>query len=206
MVNIRQYHKSDELNWLDVHASVMVDSSAWWIVLHKKPEYASGKVVDLVAEADGRIIGFISIEVDSEIMKPERDCGFVWEFGVHRDWRGRGVGWQLFTAAHREMLSEFGVRRSIWYSQEPRSQEWYQRVGMKEIDRHMQLSLLPTPEQKEMFKADGFACWRMRGSCAPEDFERIQSKYTVIEDDDTLKPRLCIGYEYIWSGKDENQQ
>lgn len=36
----------------------------------------------------------------------------------------------------------------------------------------------------------------MRGSCEIEDFEGIKKKYKIIEDDDALRPRICVGYEY----------
>lgn len=38
---VREYKSEDELKWLDVHASVMVDSTAWWTVIHQKPNYKS---------------------------------------------------------------------------------------------------------------------------------------------------------------------
>ncbi|RKD29488.1 hypothetical protein [Thermohalobacter berrensis] len=69
---------------------------------------------------------------------------------------------------------------------------------MKEIERHWQFSVFPTEEQKKMFKKDGFDCWQMRGSCAINDFEKVKKKYNLIEEDDALKPRVCIGYEYIF--------
>ncbi|MEA3312838.1 MAG: GNAT family N-acetyltransferase, partial [Caldisericota bacterium] len=60
-VIIREYKKSDELKWLDVHASVMVDSYAWWTVIHKKPKYKKD-TIDLVAVCNDNIVGFITIE------------------------------------------------------------------------------------------------------------------------------------------------
>ena len=58
-IKIREYKDFDELKWLDIHASIMVDSAAWWTVLHKKPTYKN-EVVDLVAVCDERIVGLIS--------------------------------------------------------------------------------------------------------------------------------------------------
>ena len=202
MIIIRPYVKTDELNWLDLHASVMVDSSAWWIVEHKKPVYRSPKVVDLVAQAGEQLVGFITVEVESEIMNGDPDCGFVWEFGVHRNWRGQGIGRRLLEEAHRELKRRFAVTRTIWYSQEPNSQRWYEKMGMWEIGRHWQFSVFPTAEQNLQFKQDGFVCERIRGSCKPEDFARVRQKYNIVEDIDALKPRTCIGYEYDWTGDD----
>jgi len=38
IIIIRRYSSDDELEWLDLHASLMVDSYAWWTVIHQKPE------------------------------------------------------------------------------------------------------------------------------------------------------------------------
>ena len=65
---IREYKESDELKWLDVHASVMVDSYAWWTVIHKKPKYKKD-TIDLVAVCKDNIVGFITIEINSDIVK-----------------------------------------------------------------------------------------------------------------------------------------
>jgi len=67
---------------------------------------------------------------------------------------------------------------------------------MKEIERHWQFSINPTNEQLEMFKKDRFICWEMRGSCSIKDFYKVKEKFKIIEDDDALKPRICIGYEF----------
>lgn len=196
---IREYKPSDELRWLDVHASVMVDSYAWWTVIHKKPSYKN-EVIDLVAVNDRGIIGFITIEINSDIMKDSNldgEYGFVWEFGVYRDFRGNKIGEKLIKNAHEIMRNNFGINKSIWYSQDPKAQEYYERLGMKEIERHWQFSVYPTEAQKKMFIKDKFDCWTMRGSCAIDHFEEVKKKYSIIEDDDALKPRICIGYEYI---------
>lgn len=196
-ITIRKYKKEDELEWLDLHASLMVDSYAWWIVIHKKPTYKN-KNIDLVATIDDKIIGLITIEINSDIINiVKSNYGFVWEFGVHRDYRGYGFGKKLINRAHEIMKKNYGINKSIWYSQDKKAQNYYKKLGMKEIERHWQFSALPTEDQNGLFKKDGLNCWQIRASCEIEDFEKIKNKYNVIKDDDALKPRVCIGYEYI---------
>ena len=192
---IREYKKSDELKWLDVHASVMVDSYAWWTVIHKRPKYKKD-TVDLVAVCNDNIVGFITIEINSDIVKELENVGFVWEFGVHRNYRGNGIGKMLIYEAHKIMRDKYGINKSIWYSQDLKAQKYYEKLGMKEIERHWQFSINPTNEQLEMFKKDGFICWEMRGSCLIEDFYKVKEKFKIMENDDALKPRICIGYEF----------
>lgn len=194
---IRRYQDEEELEWLDLHASVMVDSYAWWIVIHQKPEYEN-EIVDLVAVENNKLIGFITIEINPDVIDiVDGDFGFVWEFGVHRDYRGRGVGEKLIDRAHEKMREKYGINKSIWYSQDKNAQKYYEKHGMKEIARHWQFSVNPNEEQKEKFLKYNFDCWEMRGSCNPENFEKIKEKFNVVEDDDALSPRLCIGYQYI---------
>jgi len=192
---IREYKESDELKWLDVHAGVMVDSYAWWTVIHKKPKYKKD-TIDLVAVCKDNIVGFITIEINSDIVKELKNVGFVWEFGVYRNCRGNGIGKMLIYEAHKIMRDKYGINKSIWYSQDLKARKYYEKIGMKEIERHWQFSINPTNEQLEMFKKDGFVCWEMRGSCSIKDFYKVKEKFKIMEDDDALKPRVCIGYEF----------
>jgi len=193
---IQDFQPFQELQWLDVHASVMVDSAAWWTVLHKKPVYEKN-VVDLVALINGKIVGFIVIEINPEIIAKINPAGFVWEFGVHRDFRGNRIGKILIEKAHKIMNSKFKINKSIWYSQEEKAQRYYEKMGMKEIGRHWQFSVNPGKEIFNKLLKDGFNCWNMRGSCDPKDFEKVKKNFDLIEDDETLKPRVCVGYEYV---------
>ena len=192
---IRQYRKSDELEWLDLHAVVMVDSYAWWTVLHKKPEYKN-EIIDLVACDKDKIIGFTTAEINSEVSRNKEEA-FVWDFGVHRNYRGKNTGRMMISHLHKIMNEKYGINKSIWYSQDPGSIGYYKHIGMKEIGRHWQLSLEPTKEQKQNFRKDGFGCWNMRGDCKIEEIDEIRKKFNVIEDDDTLKPMICVGFEYV---------
>ena len=193
---IREYVAEDEPAWLDLHAVVAVDSYAWWIVVHRKPEYKND-TVDLVAESKGNLIGFITVEINSPVISHmSEDYGFVWEFGVHRKHRRRGVGRALIDKAHRLLRRRYQITTSIWYSQDTRAQQYYRHLGMKEIDRHWQFSLHPDSAIKEIFSRENIDCWEIRGSCPEVDFETVRRKYRVIEDDDTLKPRLCIGFSF----------
>lgn len=195
-VDVRCYEKKDELSWLDVHASVMVDSFAWWTVIHKKPVYKN-ETIDLVATVQGKIVGFITIEINSEVIPELNHYGFVWEFGVHRDYRGHNIGLLLIQKAHSILNSKFEINKSAWYSQDEEAQNYYQRLGMSEVARHWQFSIYPNTEHKEMFSKQGLICWNIRGSCTIEDFEEIKEKFDVITDDDAVSPRICIGYEFI---------
>lgn len=193
---IREYEKEDELNWLDIHASIMVDSYAWWTVIHKKPKYEH-EIIDLVVEKDNNIVGMITTEINSDVIDfIEDDYGFVWEFGIHREHRGQGLGKRLINRTHTLLNKRYNIDKSIWFSQDERAQKYYASLGMKEIERHWQFSVKPDKNLKEQLLKKGLNCWNMRGSCGLENFDKVKENFELIEDDDNLKPMLCIGYSY----------
>lgn len=193
-ITIRNYKHSDEPEWLDLHASVMVDSYAWWIVIHKKPAYKK-ETIDLVACHNEKIVGFTVGEINSEMSK-ENEV-FIWDFGVHRNFRGKNIGRMMIEHLHKIMNEKYGLNKSIWYSQDPESIDYYKHIGMKEIGRHWQLSLVPTKKQKESFKKDNFYCWSIRGACDIDKLDEVRKKFTTDDEDDTLKPMICVGFEYV---------
>ncbi len=194
---IRCYKKKDELNWLDTHASVMVDSTAWWTVIHSKPEY-DNEIIDLVVEQSDEIVGFITTELNSNVIDfIEDDYGFVWEFGIHRDHRGKGLGKKLIERTHQLMRERYDINKSIWFSQDDNAQQYYEKLGMNEIERHWQFSVKPSKKLKNKLLEKSFECWNMRGSCDIEQFKKVKENFELIKDDEALKPRLCIGYSYI---------
>lgn len=194
---IREYKEKDELQWLDTHASVMVDSFAWWTVIHNKPEY-DNEVIDFVVELGEEVVGFITTELNSKVIEfVEEDYGFVWEYGVHRDHRGKGLGKKLIDRTHQLMRERYDINKSIWFSQDKHAQKYYEKLGMKEIERHWQFSVKPGKKLKKNLLDKGFNCWKMRGSCVVGQFENVKENFDLIEDIEALKPRLCIGYSYI---------
>lgn len=193
-INIKEYRPEEELQWLDLHASVMVDSYAWWIVNHKKPVYKN-EVIDLVAVHNDRLVGFTVAEINAEFA--DKNTAFVWDFGVHRDYRGKNIGRKMIEHLHKIMNEKYGINKSIWYSQDPNSIKYYAHFGMKEIGRHWQLSIELTKEQNAFFRKDKFYCQTIRGTCGIDELDEVRKKFKPLDNDDTLKPMVCVGYEFI---------
>jgi len=195
VVSIENFSEHEYLEWLDCHASIMVDSYAWWTVLHKRPRYKN-EIIDLVAKVEGKIVGFVTAELNSKVIDIVKDdYGFVWEFGVHRNYRENGIGFKLINELHNSMRNNFGINKSIWYSQDTNAQAFYKKIGMTEIERHWQFTVNPTVQLNHYFKKEHIECLEIRGNCSVEDFDTIASKYKF-SNDDALMPQLCIGYEY----------
>lgn len=193
---IRNYKSEEELEWLDLHASVMVDSHAWWIVQHRKPVHRN-PVVDIVACFNNKLVGFTVAEINIDISDPEKSEAFVWDFGVHRDYRGNKIGRKMIKELHKIMKEKFGINKSIWYSQEPDSIKYYEHLGMKEIGRHWQFSADPTPEMKAFCKEKNFYLHNLRGACDIDKLDEVRNNFKLMDDDETLKPMICVGFEFV---------
>lgn len=193
---IRNYNPEEELEWLDLHASVMVDSHAWWIVNHKKPVHKN-PVVDLVACFKSKLVGFTVAEINIDSSDAKKSEAFVWDFGVHREYRKKKTGKKMIEELHKIMNEKFGISKSIWYSQEPDSIKYYEYLGMKEIGRHWQFSAYPAPELIEFCKENKFYLQNLRCTCNIDKLDEVRKKFKLMDDDETLKPMICVGFEFV---------
>jgi GNAT superfamily N-acetyltransferase len=95
-----------------------------------------------IAECDGVAAGNIWAQLIEKIpnpmIEPER-LGYITNFYVHEDYRDRGVGSQLFSAA-MEWIKESDVDAVILWPTE-RSRTFYRRKGFSEAVRVMELKL-----------------------------------------------------------------
>jgi len=71
-------------------------------------EYVAGKGYTLVAVSDGRIVGYLHLEVRENRMLAARRVGVITELYVHPSWRGRGVA-SLLVEEAQQLLDREGV-------------------------------------------------------------------------------------------------
>ena len=74
MFNIREYKPEDERSWLECRVLSFLDSAYYDDVIQHKESY-SNPVIDLVAECDDKIVGFIEC-LTSTIISPQRQLLF----------------------------------------------------------------------------------------------------------------------------------
>lgn len=198
-VVLRTYREEDEDQWLRVWGQVAVGSQAWVLLHHSKPHYEN-QALELVAEVNGEIVGFMDVEIED---KPgqlgyldDSRCGFVWEFGVLPEYRGRGIARRMVEYA-QEWLEQRGIRRMEFWSADKNAQSFYQRFGMNEMERHWQYFIdLPADLLTEL-KKDKVYIFYAYGSAPYEGLEELKKKYkpkTISRE----KPEVCIGFDYRW--------
>ena len=97
-----------------------------------------------IAECDGVAAGNIWAQLIEKIpnpmIEPER-LGYITNFYVRENYRDRGFGSQLFSAA-MEWIKESDVDAVILWPTE-RSRSFYRRQGFSEADRVMEMKLDP---------------------------------------------------------------
>ncbi len=197
---LRPYREDDAAEWINTWAQTAVTSDAWVALHHAKPRYKR-PALELVAELNGEIVGFMDVEIESE---PEElghgkhtCCGFVWEFGVRPDCQGLGIARDMLEHA-KGWLTERSIRRMEFWSMDERARSFYQHVGMQELERHWQFYMgLPKHLVQEMHSKDGVSPAFIYGTCAMEKLEEIEQLYRVRRDG-AEDPKVCIGYDYRW--------
>lgn len=197
---LRPYQPADEEAWLATWAQAAVSSRAWITLHHGKPSYGQ-KALELVAEYNGQIVGFIDVEIES---KPgelgyadDSCCGFVWEFGVRPDHQGRGIAQQMIAAA-KDWLSARHISRMEFWSMDEGAQAYYESLGMQELERHWQFyTRLPLAIEESMREQDKFGLQLAYGTCPINDLPALRDKYRIRQDE-LEKPLICIGYDYRW--------
>lgn len=195
---LRPYLESDEEQWLNTWGQTAVTSYAWAVLAHAKPHYQR-PALELVAEINGDIAGFMDVEVELEpgelgLCRDSR-CGFVWEFGVRPDYRGRGMARRMIEAA-RDWCSALGVGRMEFWSADPHAQDFYRHMGMSEIEHHWQFHMGLPPDIARQMSGDGVGVFEAYGHCPVEKLDSIRDKYRLKTGPEG--PKICVGFDFRW--------
>ncbi len=198
-LSLRPYAEADEADWLSTWGQVAVSSDAWVVLHHQKPRY-SRPALELVAELNGEIVGFMDVEIEQtpgELgLGTDSCCGFVWELGVRKDCQGQGIAKRMIESA-KSWLRERGINRMEFWSMDEHARSFYERQGMRELGRHWHFHLgLPAEMTRQMAAADQVGLQVVFGTCPLERLEQVRSRYRVRQEPDA--PKVCVGYECRW--------
>lgn len=130
-MQIRQYLKSDEQEWLKCRLLSFYDSSYFDNIVQSKDEY-SLEDVNLVAVEENKIIGFIDIEIDKITNETSKELGaMIWDLGVLPEYRNKKIATQLFNQA-LEILKGKDIKRvQAWTQDDIPANKWYGNRGFK---------------------------------------------------------------------------
>ncbi|MFZ5436770.1 MAG: GNAT family N-acetyltransferase [Bacillota bacterium] len=194
---IRDYMPEDEQQWLFPWERVVTTSHAWFYVVQRKPVRREGSV-ELVVEAEGQIVGFMDIEIEDApgefCYRQDQLGGFVWEFGVLKEYRRRGIGTALLRHG-AERAAPRGATHLEFWSMDPGAWEFYRQAGMLELERHYAFFVKPSPKCVDVYKKHKIYPVRMLAHCSEEAFSSVRRRDDLILSS-PFEPHLCIGFDY----------
>lgn len=118
-----------------------------------KEKVRKGEYTILVAEEEGKIVGFLIFE------KLYGGVSYCTWLGVLREYRGRGIGSKLLGFWEKEILSQSGHKLML-LTQAEKNRAFYEKFGFKEEGL----------EKQSWFGLDAFIFGKIIGSPNPEVF------------------------------------
>jgi len=108
-------------------------------VLTEKERY-DNPAIELVAEIDGRIVGLIDVEYETEELtvcsRGSSLGGMIWHIAVHPDYYRQGIGEALLKEAENR-AKKLGLNRfEAWTRDDQWVQNWYEKMNFKNTDSY----------------------------------------------------------------------
>jgi ribosomal protein S18 acetylase RimI-like enzyme len=189
-LRIRSYRKQDEKEWIKCHVLVDLEATAGQL-LKEKPKY-DGKSVELVATVADRLVGFLDIEMEEPgrqiCLNKAEGNGMLWDIGVLKECRGRGIGLKLLREGIRR-ARKLGLRRLEAWTVEKDAKGFYEKFGFKRFYDYHHVELEKRMKLKA-FDRDGMHVISLYAHVMPEaDIKEVVRKY------EPKQVHACSGFE-----------
>lgn len=128
---IRDYCDKDEQAWIRCRAVAFLDCSYWNDVKTKKEKYDKPSI-SLIAEEDGKVIGFIDTELDSENSSCNKEGernSVIWNLGVLPEYRRLSVAKSLWEETKKRLLDQNIHYCEVWTQEDEPANSFYKRMG-----------------------------------------------------------------------------
>lgn len=138
---VRPYMPADETGWVRCRALAFLDSAYYDNVYTAKERYEN-PAVELVAEAEGQIVGLLDVEYEREPgtvayrakEDPREGLGAViHHVAVHPDYRRHGIASRLLEAALAELRRHGVAYVEAWTRDDEAARRWYEAHGFRII-------------------------------------------------------------------------
>jgi ribosomal protein S18 acetylase RimI-like enzyme len=153
VVTIRSYEEADEVGWVRCRALSFLGSAFYDDVLREKERYEHPSI-ELVADADGGIVGLLDLEYGlppGVLAERPGAGGMIWSLAVHPDHQRRGIAAALLEEAERRARAEGLARVEAWTRDDAHVQRWYESHGFVLIAGYLHVYL----ERDDLRQFDG---------------------------------------------------
>lgn len=191
-LTVREYKSGDESGWLRCHTLAYLGTRERRLE-QSKPTY-SGRSIELVALVDGKIVGFLDIELEETLgaicYRKFEGNGMLWDIGVLPEFRRRGIVTKLLNEGI-ERGRTLGMKRLEAWTIEPEAWNFYEKYGFKKFYEYHHV-LITNRENLRAFDRDGLHIVEIYAHVMPEtDLEGVKKKYQPKE------VLTCRGYELL---------
>lgn len=192
-VEIRSYSDADEQGWLRCRVLGFLDSSFHDDVRQQKEHY-NGPTVELVAIADGRVVGLLDLELEPAagvLHDTEARGGVIWHVAVHPDYRRRGIATGLLERA-LERACRHGLEVvQAWTRDDEWVHAWYEACGFVRRYSYLHVYMQPDEAHAEVtLRTEGLRPVLAFAHYTGDDQEEIRGRFTRVHDDVLFERRL----------------
>lgn len=151
---IREYTKSDELEWLRCRVLSFLDCSYYNDVLTHREIYENDSIC-LVAEEDGKIIGLIDVEIEKEAgslcVAGKQSGAVIWHLAVLPEYRRSHIAAFLWDEVKERLIIK-GIRYcEVWTQEDEAANHWYLAQGFYNIKEQNWLRCYARPSKADWF-------------------------------------------------------
>ena len=190
---IRPYRDEDEQGWLRCRVLGFLDSAFHDDVRQEKEHYDC-PAVELVAEADGLIVGLLDLELEPApgvLHDTTARGGVIWHVAIHPDYRRRGIATALVERAV-ELAREAGLELvQAWTRDDRWVHAWYEACGFEQRYSYLHVYMQPDEARDEVtLRTEGLRPVLAFAHYTGEARDEIRSRFKRVHDDVLFERRL----------------
>lgn len=151
---IREYTATDELSWLRCRVLSFLDCSYYNDVLTRRETYEN-EAICLVAEADGKIVGLIDVEIETDAgdlcVAGEQRGAVIWHLAVLPEYRRSHVAASLWEEAKKRLTAKGIGYCEAWTQEDEPANRWYLAQGFHNVREQNWLRCYARPDKADWF-------------------------------------------------------